>query len=105
MILGQASSAKAEQAGKLAENMADLAWTFASKEGFRIFNKQHSLLDSPSDVTSHTKRSYSTNATSSGKACDSVILFVVFMSSILTLFVERWKFRFVDVLIFQVTSW
>ncbi|XP_067862100.1 acyl-CoA dehydrogenase family member 10-like isoform X2 [Heptranchias perlo] len=34
---GQASSAKAETVGKLAEKMADLAWVFAVREGFRIF--------------------------------------------------------------------
>lgn len=35
---GQASSASAESAGQLAEQMADLAWDFATKEGFRVFN-------------------------------------------------------------------
>uniref|UniRef100_A0A4W3J982 Acyl-CoA dehydrogenase family member 11 n=1 Tax=Callorhinchus milii TaxID=7868 RepID=A0A4W3J982_CALMI len=34
---GQASSAEAAGVGKLAEEMADLAWVFATKEGFRIF--------------------------------------------------------------------
>uniref|UniRef100_A0A8C6YGF7 Acyl-CoA dehydrogenase family member 11 n=1 Tax=Naja naja TaxID=35670 RepID=A0A8C6YGF7_NAJNA len=34
---GQASSATAESTGKLAEFMADLAWDFATKEGFRVF--------------------------------------------------------------------
>lgn len=37
-LTGQASSASAESAGRLAEQMADLAWDFATKEGFRIFN-------------------------------------------------------------------
>uniref|UniRef100_A0A670ZRS5 Acyl-CoA dehydrogenase family member 10 n=1 Tax=Pseudonaja textilis TaxID=8673 RepID=A0A670ZRS5_PSETE len=36
---GQASSATAESAGKLAEFMAGLAWDFATKEGFRIFRE------------------------------------------------------------------
>ncbi|XP_032085673.1 acyl-CoA dehydrogenase family member 10 isoform X2 [Thamnophis elegans] len=36
-LAGQASSATAESAGKLAESMAGLAWDFATKEGFRIF--------------------------------------------------------------------
>ncbi|XP_028681110.1 acyl-CoA dehydrogenase family member 10-like isoform X4 [Erpetoichthys calabaricus] len=34
---GQASSANAEAAGKLTELMANLAWDFAVKEGFRVF--------------------------------------------------------------------
>ncbi|XP_034284743.1 acyl-CoA dehydrogenase family member 10 [Pantherophis guttatus] len=38
-LAGQASSATAESAGKLAEFMADLAWDFATKEGFRIFRE------------------------------------------------------------------
>ncbi|KAG9333381.1 hypothetical protein JZ751_012741 [Albula glossodonta] len=37
-LTGQASSSSAERAGKLAEQMAELAWDFATKEGFRIFN-------------------------------------------------------------------
>jgi len=66
--LGQASSTKAEQAGKLAENMADLAWTFASKEGFRLFNQKDSFLpQDPTDMTTQTKRHYSTATTSQGK--------------------------------------
>uniref|UniRef100_H3AVJ6 Acyl-CoA dehydrogenase family member 10 n=1 Tax=Latimeria chalumnae TaxID=7897 RepID=H3AVJ6_LATCH len=36
-LIGQASSANAEGTGKLAERIADLAWDFAIKEGFRIF--------------------------------------------------------------------
>ncbi|XP_007900081.1 acyl-CoA dehydrogenase family member 10 [Callorhinchus milii] len=36
-LQGQASSAEAAGVGKLAEEMADLAWVFATKEGFRIF--------------------------------------------------------------------
>uniref|UniRef100_A0A8C5WN56 Acyl-CoA dehydrogenase family member 10 n=1 Tax=Laticauda laticaudata TaxID=8630 RepID=A0A8C5WN56_LATLA len=38
-LAGQASSATAESAGKLAEFMAGLAWDFATKEGFRIFRE------------------------------------------------------------------
>ncbi|XP_019394338.1 PREDICTED: acyl-CoA dehydrogenase family member 10 isoform X2 [Crocodylus porosus] len=36
-LTGQASSATAESGGKQAESMADLAWDFATKEGFRVF--------------------------------------------------------------------
>ncbi|XP_059510966.1 acyl-CoA dehydrogenase family member 10-like isoform X2 [Stegostoma tigrinum] len=36
-LQGQASSTKAETAGKLAENTADLSWMFAIREGFRKF--------------------------------------------------------------------
>ncbi|XP_048467159.1 acyl-CoA dehydrogenase family member 10 isoform X1 [Rhincodon typus] len=36
-LQGQASSAKAETAGKLAENTAELSWMFAIREGFRKF--------------------------------------------------------------------
>uniref|UniRef100_A0A8D2KWK6 Acyl-CoA dehydrogenase family member 10 n=1 Tax=Varanus komodoensis TaxID=61221 RepID=A0A8D2KWK6_VARKO len=36
---GQASSAGAESSGKQAEAMAELAWSFATKEGFRIFKE------------------------------------------------------------------
>nr|XP_034345191.1 acyl-CoA dehydrogenase family member 10-like isoform X3 [Arvicanthis niloticus] len=36
---GQASSATAEQSGKLTESMAELAWDFAIKEGFRVFKE------------------------------------------------------------------
>ena len=75
IFLGQASSNKAEQAGKLAENMADLAWTFASREGFRVFKKQNtSLLENSGDISSHTKRHYST--TSSSKGNDFLVCFV-----------------------------
>ncbi|KAM6423102.1 acyl-CoA dehydrogenase family member 10 isoform 1-T1 [Liasis olivaceus] len=38
-LADQASSATAESTGKLAEFMADLAWDFATKEGFRIFRE------------------------------------------------------------------
>ncbi|XP_006148057.1 acyl-CoA dehydrogenase family member 10 isoform X1 [Tupaia chinensis] len=38
-LTGQASSATAEQSGKLAEFMSDLAWDFAVKEGFRVFKE------------------------------------------------------------------
>ncbi|XP_069788873.1 acyl-CoA dehydrogenase family member 11 isoform X3 [Narcine bancroftii] len=37
-LQGQASSNKAGDIGNLAEKMADLAWMFAVREGFRIFN-------------------------------------------------------------------
>uniref|UniRef100_A0A8C2MKG8 Acyl-CoA dehydrogenase family member 10 n=1 Tax=Cricetulus griseus TaxID=10029 RepID=A0A8C2MKG8_CRIGR len=36
---GQASSATAKQSGKLTEFMAELAWDFAIKEGFRVFKE------------------------------------------------------------------
>nr|XP_060642043.1 acyl-CoA dehydrogenase family member 10 isoform X2 [Anolis sagrei ordinatus] len=38
-LTGQASSATAESSGKQAEFMADLAWDFATKEGFRVFKE------------------------------------------------------------------
>ncbi|XP_058387415.1 acyl-CoA dehydrogenase family member 10 [Diceros bicornis minor] len=38
-LTGQASSANAEQSGKLTEFMSNLAWDFAVKEGFRIFKE------------------------------------------------------------------
>ncbi|XP_076778824.1 acyl-CoA dehydrogenase family member 10 isoform X2 [Arvicanthis niloticus] len=38
-LTGQASSATAEQSGKLTESMAELAWDFAIKEGFRVFKE------------------------------------------------------------------
>ncbi|XP_043834069.1 acyl-CoA dehydrogenase family member 10 isoform X2 [Dromiciops gliroides] len=38
-LRGQSSSATAEQSGKLAEFMSNLAWDFAVKEGFRIFKR------------------------------------------------------------------
>ncbi|XP_028711466.1 acyl-CoA dehydrogenase family member 10 isoform X1 [Peromyscus leucopus] len=38
-LTGQASSATAKQSGKLTEFMAELAWDFATKEGFRIFKE------------------------------------------------------------------
>ncbi|XP_059843933.1 acyl-CoA dehydrogenase family member 11 isoform X3 [Hypanus sabinus] len=37
-LQGQASSAKADSVGGLAEITAELAWVFAVREGFRIFN-------------------------------------------------------------------
>ncbi|XP_075034562.1 acyl-CoA dehydrogenase family member 10 isoform X2 [Mixophyes fleayi] len=54
-LTGQASSANAEVGGKLAEVLADLAWDFATKEGFRVF-KSHSGAISKNPTT----RSYST---------------------------------------------
>ncbi|XP_029427537.1 acyl-CoA dehydrogenase family member 10 isoform X2 [Rhinatrema bivittatum] len=53
-LTGQASSAKAELGGKQAEYMASLAWDFATKEGFRIFNAL------PSTKLGNSTRSYST---------------------------------------------
>ncbi|XP_067395613.1 acyl-CoA dehydrogenase family member 10 isoform X1 [Emydura macquarii macquarii] len=38
-LTGQASSATAERGGKQAEFMANLAWDFATKEGFRVFKE------------------------------------------------------------------
>ncbi|XP_004595440.2 acyl-CoA dehydrogenase family member 10 [Ochotona princeps] len=38
-LTGQASSAMAEESGKLTELMANLAWDFAVKEGFRVFKE------------------------------------------------------------------
>lgn len=38
-LTGQASSATAQQSGKLTESMAELAWDFATKEGFRVFKE------------------------------------------------------------------
>ncbi|XP_003462988.1 acyl-CoA dehydrogenase family member 10 [Cavia porcellus] len=38
-LKGQASSANAEQSGKLAEFTSNLAWDFATKEGFRVFKE------------------------------------------------------------------
>ncbi|XP_075754847.1 acyl-CoA dehydrogenase family member 10 isoform X1 [Pelodiscus sinensis] len=38
-LTGQASSATAESGGKQAERMANLAWNFATKEGFRVFKE------------------------------------------------------------------
>ncbi|CAI9564043.1 unnamed protein product [Staurois parvus] len=54
-LAGQASSANAAATGKLTEFMANIAWDFATKEGFRIFK-------SPSGSTSRnpTTRSYTT---------------------------------------------
>ncbi|XP_021113124.1 acyl-CoA dehydrogenase family member 10 isoform X5 [Heterocephalus glaber] len=38
-LKGQASSANAEQSGKLVEFISNLAWDFATKEGFRVFKE------------------------------------------------------------------
>uniref|UniRef100_A0A8C3WBX7 Aminoglycoside phosphotransferase domain-containing protein n=1 Tax=Catagonus wagneri TaxID=51154 RepID=A0A8C3WBX7_9CETA len=38
-LTGQASSATAEQSGKLTEFMSNLAWDFAVKEGFQVFKE------------------------------------------------------------------
>ncbi|XP_078523564.1 acyl-CoA dehydrogenase family member 10 [Lissotriton helveticus] len=53
-LTGQSSSANAELGGKQAEFMANTAWNFATKEGFRIFNA------SPTKPSATTIRSYST---------------------------------------------
>ncbi|XP_060642040.2 acyl-CoA dehydrogenase family member 10 isoform X1 [Anolis sagrei] len=45
-LTGQASSATAESSGKQAEFMADLAWDFATKEGFRVFKELPSSVPS-----------------------------------------------------------
>lgn len=54
-LVGQASSANAAASGKLAEFFANIAWDFATKEGFRIFKSQ-----SGSTSGNPTKRSYTT---------------------------------------------
>ncbi|XP_044131714.1 acyl-CoA dehydrogenase family member 10 isoform X1 [Bufo gargarizans] len=54
-LTGQASSASAEASGKLAEFMADIAWDFATKEGFRVFKSESGGLSK-----NPPKRSYST---------------------------------------------
>ncbi|KAM3937048.1 acyl-CoA dehydrogenase family member 10 [Leptodactylus fuscus] len=54
-LTGQASSTNAGAAGKLAEFMADTAWDFATKEGFRVFKSESGGLS-----TNPPKRSYST---------------------------------------------
>ncbi|XP_037672683.1 acyl-CoA dehydrogenase family member 10 isoform X2 [Choloepus didactylus] len=53
-LTGQASSATAEQTGKLTEYMSNLAWDFAVKEGFQVFKKMSS--------TKPLARSYHTRA-------------------------------------------
>uniref|UniRef100_UPI0035902B65 acyl-CoA dehydrogenase family member 10 isoform X2 n=1 Tax=Myxine glutinosa TaxID=7769 RepID=UPI0035902B65 len=52
---GQASSASAGQAGKIVSDLADLAWDFATKEGFRIFNALPEKLRNP-----HSSRTFCT---------------------------------------------
>ncbi|XP_077318134.1 acyl-CoA dehydrogenase family member 10 [Lithobates pipiens] len=54
-LTGQASSANAAAGGKLAEFFANIAWDFATKEGFRIFKSQ-----SGSTSGNPTTRSYKT---------------------------------------------
>ncbi|XP_068101616.1 acyl-CoA dehydrogenase family member 10 isoform X2 [Hyperolius riggenbachi] len=51
---GQASSANAAAGGKLAEFMANTAWDFATKEGFRLFKSQ------PGPTSKNSTRSYTT---------------------------------------------
>ncbi|XP_053557692.1 acyl-CoA dehydrogenase family member 10 isoform X2 [Bombina bombina] len=53
-LTGQASSANAEAGGKLAEYFAEIAWDFATKEGFRVFNSL------PGDNSKTATRKYST---------------------------------------------
>ncbi|XP_018413825.1 PREDICTED: acyl-CoA dehydrogenase family member 10 isoform X1 [Nanorana parkeri] len=54
-LTGQASSANAAASGKLTEFMANIAWDFATKEGFRIFKSQPG-----STSRNPTTRSYTT---------------------------------------------
>ncbi|KAM4052325.1 acyl-CoA dehydrogenase family member 10 isoform 1-T2 [Anomaloglossus baeobatrachus] len=54
-LTGQASSADAGASGKIAELMAETAWDFATKEGFRVFKSESGGLP-----TNTQKRSYST---------------------------------------------
>ncbi|KAG8597771.1 hypothetical protein GDO81_002385 [Engystomops pustulosus] len=54
-LTGQASSANAGASGKLVEFMSDIAWDFATKEGFRIFKSESGGLS-----TNPPKRLYST---------------------------------------------
>ncbi|KAM8961929.1 acyl-CoA dehydrogenase family member 10 [Pelodytes ibericus] len=54
-LTGQASSANAEAGGKLAKFMASIAWDFATKEGFRVFQSHPGA-----NIESSTKRPYST---------------------------------------------
>ncbi|XP_048641573.1 acyl-CoA dehydrogenase family member 10 isoform X1 [Marmota marmota marmota] len=68
-LTGQASSATAEQSGKLAEFVANLAWDFAVKEGFRVFKEMpaskplrrsyHMWAGSQSLLSPKGRRSYS----------------------------------------------
>ncbi|KAG8513231.1 Acyl-CoA dehydrogenase family member 10, partial [Galemys pyrenaicus] len=51
-LTGQASSANAEQTGKLIEFMANLAWDFAIKEGFQVFKAMPAT--KPSSRSHHT---------------------------------------------------
>nr|XP_044988644.1 acyl-CoA dehydrogenase family member 10 [Jaculus jaculus] len=69
-LSGQASSATAEQSGKLTELVANLAWDFAIREGFQIFKEMpttkpqtrshHSWAGSQSALSPKGVRSYST---------------------------------------------
>ncbi|XP_018118918.1 acyl-CoA dehydrogenase family member 10 isoform X1 [Xenopus laevis] len=54
-LTGQASSSDASSGGKLVNVMADIAWDFATKEGFRIFSSQ-----SGTSSNNPSSRSYST---------------------------------------------
>ncbi|XP_061459477.1 acyl-CoA dehydrogenase family member 10 isoform X2 [Rhineura floridana] len=70
-LTGQASSATAENSGKQAEFMADLAWDFATKEGFRVFKEPPApgptsrAFSTWADPRLFPKRSYSTLAPAS----------------------------------------
>ncbi|XP_053135773.1 acyl-CoA dehydrogenase family member 10 isoform X2 [Hemicordylus capensis] len=72
-LTGQASSATAESSGKQAEFMADLAWDFATKEGFRVFKELPDArpparpFSTWANPGGFPRRSYSTGA-SSGSA-------------------------------------
>ncbi|KAG8429461.1 hypothetical protein GDO86_020134, partial [Hymenochirus boettgeri] len=54
-ITGQASSSDAASGGKLVVVMSDIAWDFATKEGFRVFNS-----DSGTSTNGSSARFYST---------------------------------------------
>jgi len=53
---GQASSSRASVAKKITEQMAEMGWTFASKEGFRLFNTAAAIESGASGVSAATAR-------------------------------------------------
>lgn len=61
---GQASSSHASLAGKLAIDMSDIGWSFAAKEGFRLFNKTE---PQPLGGSAPQRRLYSTQASNCKK--------------------------------------
>uniref|UniRef100_A0A8C4NPA6 Acyl-CoA dehydrogenase family member 10 n=1 Tax=Eptatretus burgeri TaxID=7764 RepID=A0A8C4NPA6_EPTBU len=67
-LQGQASSASAGEAGKFVSDCADLAWDFATKEGFRIFNALPEKLGNP-----HSSRTFCTYTTKRVTSIDSPI--------------------------------